>query len=358
MKTILILTAGYGEGHNSAARGIQAGLARVVPEIKVECHDLFAETLGPMNNWIRSGYLTLITNWPRSWGVVYRWLDRKKEFNRDFAWFGLVKKQFALLLDRLQPDIVVSVFPAYPYLLEQIRGDRKCRSVVVVTDSITVNAIWYRCQADAFLVPNEPSADVLRAAGIAPEKIRVFGFPVNPAFADLSVRSTPSEGQRPKVLYVINASARRALETAQRLSRLKVDLSIAVGRNEKLRRALERTASDRKIELLGWIDNLPELLGRSHLLIAKAGGATVQESIAAGCPMIVNHIVSGQEEGNAELIVQTNSGAVAIAPSDVAAKVEQVFAGDGKLWREWAENIAELSRPRASLEIAEFLNAF
>jgi hypothetical protein len=32
----------------------------------------------------------------------------------------------------------------------------------------------------------------------------------------------------------------------------------------------------------------------------------VQETIAAGCPMIINHVVSGQEEGNARLIVETN----------------------------------------------------
>lgn len=357
MKTILILTAGYGEGHNSAARGIQAGLAQVAPDIKVECHDLFAETLGGINDWIRSGYLTLISNWPRSWGVVYRWLDRKSDFSRDFAWFGLIKKQLVLLLERLQPEVVVSVFPAYPHLLQQIRPDHKFRSIVVITDSITVNAIWYRCDADAFLVPNQPSADILRAVGVPAEKTRVFGFPVNPKFAELSPRAAPFHGIRPTVLYMINASNRRARETTEKLSGLDIDLTVAVGRNQKLRRTVETAASGRNIQVLGWIDDLPRLLGRNHLLIAKAGGATVQEAIAAGCPIIINHIVSGQEEGNAQLIVETNSGAVAMRPSEVVAKVEQVFADDAKLWREWALHIGELSRPRAALDIAKFLSA-
>ena len=39
-----------------------------------------------------------------------------------------------------------------------------------------------------------------------------------------------------------------------------------------------------------------------HLVISKAGGATVQEAIAARCPMIVNQVIPGQEEGNARLI--------------------------------------------------------
>ena len=47
MKNILILTAGYGEGHNSAARGIRDGLRRIAPDdVHVELHDLLSETLG------------------------------------------------------------------------------------------------------------------------------------------------------------------------------------------------------------------------------------------------------------------------------------------------------------------------
>jgi UDP-N-acetylglucosamine:LPS N-acetylglucosamine transferase len=32
----------------------------------------------------------------------------------------------------------------------------------------------------------------------------------------------------------------------------------------------------------------------SHLLISKAGGATVQETIAAKCPMIISQVVPGR----------------------------------------------------------------
>jgi processive 1,2-diacylglycerol beta-glucosyltransferase len=91
------------------------------------------------------------------------------------------------------------------------------------------------------------------------------------------------------------------------------------------------------------------------LLVGKAGGATVQETIAAGCPMIINHVVAGQEEGNARLIVETNSGVIAHSPREVIAKVQRAFADDAKQWHEWAGNISKLSRPRAALDIADFL---
>ena len=118
MKKILILTVSYGEGHNSAARGIRDGLARIAPAAEVELHDLFAETYGWFNNLIRKAYLTVIDNFPYAWGSVYRWLDYKTNFDEDFSKFHKVKNRLTVLLSRFQPEIVVSVFPAYPYLLQ------------------------------------------------------------------------------------------------------------------------------------------------------------------------------------------------------------------------------------------------
>lgn len=359
VKKILILTAGYGEGHNSAARGVRDGLARVAPDAQVDLRDLFAETLGTLHQLVRKSYLTLINHWPRAWGYVYRWLDHKKDFDKNFARFVRIKRRLKDLLDSFQPDAVVSAFPAYPYLLNQVSGPNpRYKNVVVITDSITVNAIWYRCRADYFLVPNDQSAEVVRAAGIAPERIKIFGFPVSPQFADLTEGRSALGGEaKPRVLYMINAGTRSAPELVRKLLELKIDLTVTVGRDEKLRHAIEAVVNERKVDIVGWTDQMPRLLSESHLLIGKAGGATVQETIAARCPMIINHIVSGQEEGNARLIVETNSGAIALSPDEVIAQVQRAFADDARQWREWEKNISALSRPRASLDIAEFLLA-
>ena len=364
-KRILILTASFGEGHNSAARGIRDGLARVAPEgIEVEVHDLFAEAYGSVNEFVRKSYLTLINFAPRAWGVVYRWLDRKKDFDQEFAGFSRLKDHFKALLDRIQPDVVICTFPAYPNVLRQIAGEnpdrtRPCKSVVVVTDSLTINAAWYRCAADYFLVANEQSASVLRAVGIAPQKIKVLGFPVSPKFAEFveSNRVLPSDESGRRVLYMIHAATHGAPELVRRLAELGVDLTVTIGRADNLRPAIERAAGSSKTKIIGWTDELPRMLHESHLLIGKAGGATVQETIAAGCPMIINHVVAGQEEGNARLIIETNSGVIALSPAEVVTQCQRAFADDSKQWREWAANIAKLSRPRAALDIAEFLTA-
>jgi len=356
MKRILILTAGFGEGHNSAARGVRAGLARVAPKVEVELRDLFPETFGALNEITRRAYLMLINRWPKSWRYVYDWLDRKEDFDKRFQKFRGLKKNLGRLLDRFQPNVVVSTFPPYPYLLQQILGnDRTCKNIAIVTDSITVNAIWYHAPADYFLVANQQSALVVRNRGVTPEKIKVFGFPISPRFADFAKdRESPAK-IAPQVLYVINAGTSRAPDLVRKLLKLKIQLTVTVGRDEKLRRAIERAADNHKINVFGWTEEMPRLLCESHLLIGKAGGATVQETIAAACSMIINHVVSGQEEGNARLIVETNSGAIALSNDEVVAQVQRAFANGAAQWHEWSANISGLSRPRASLDIAQFL---
>jgi processive 1,2-diacylglycerol beta-glucosyltransferase len=361
-KRILILTASFGEGHNAAARGVRDGLARVAPQgIEVELHDLFAEAYGPINELVRRSYLGLVNFAPRAWGSVYRWLDRKNDFDKEFERFARLKDHLTALLDRFQPDVVICTFPAYLNVLREIEGAngdrvRPSKSVVVVTDSITINAAWYRCAADYFLVANEQSASVLLEVGVVPEKIKVFGFPVSPKFAEFAGcnRVLPSNNSERRVLYMIHAATHRAPDVVRRLATLGVDLTVTIGRADKLRPAIE-AAADGAAKIVGWTDELPRMLHESHLLIGKAGGATVQETIAAGCPMIINQVFSGQEEGNARLIVETNSGVIALSPAAVAAQIQRAFADDAEQWREWAANISKLSRPRAALDIAEFL---
>ena len=357
-KKILILTAGFGEGHNSAARGVRDGLARIASDqATVELRDLFAEAYGRINEVVRRSYLALVDRAPLAWGVVYRWLDRKTNYDTEFRRLIRLKAQLAPVLDRFQPDIVVCSFPAYANVLHEILGaDRVCKCVVIVTDSITINSSWYRSPADYFVVANEQSADVLRNNGVAPEKIRIFGFPVSPKFADFTEdRPLPSANSSRRVLYMINVAKRGAAELVRMLAELDLDLTVTIGRDDELRPEIDAAADGHPVRIVGWTNELPFMMRENHLLIGKAGGATVQETIAAKCPMIINHVVAGQEEGNARLIGETNSGVIAQSPREVVVQVQRAFDDGAKQWREWAGNISKLSRPRAALDIAEFL---
>ena len=79
---------------------------------------------------------------------------------------------------------------------------------------------------------------------------------------------------------MINAGKDRAPAVVERLIRLDgIHLTVTVGRDETLRARIEQIARDagREIEIHGWTDRMPELVMSHHILIGKAGGATVQE---------------------------------------------------------------------------------
>jgi processive 1,2-diacylglycerol beta-glucosyltransferase len=362
VKKILILTAGYGEGHNSAARGIRDGLRKVSPEgVHVELHDLFAETYGFVNDWARVAYMAMINRTPQVWGVIYRWLDRQEKFAGDFRVFFNLKNYLRRLLDRVQPDVIVSVYPAYSHMLDELlgwEGAPQHKRIVLITDSISVNAIWYRCSADYFILPNEVSAEVLLTAGVPAEKVKTFGFPVSPIFAQPGeIRLPPSDETGRRVLYIINAANSAAPDLVRRLAGLpEIQLTVTVGRNAGLKLSVEkiRQTVTQEFEAVDWSDELPRLLRANHLVISKAGGATVQEAMSAACPMIVNHVIPGQEEGNARYIMETKSGDVALTHDAVIAAVQKAFANDAAQWHEWSKNISRLGRPTASLDIAKF----
>jgi len=86
-------------------------------------------------------------------------------------------------------------------------------------------------------VPNEASADVLRAGGIDRKQIQILGFPVSPLFADNPDKLPVPVGDEPRrVLYTINTGRKKAGKTIDRLLDLEnVYLTITAGRDADLR---------------------------------------------------------------------------------------------------------------------------
>jgi processive 1,2-diacylglycerol beta-glucosyltransferase len=84
----------------------------------------------------------------------------------------------------------------------------------------------------------------------------------------------------------------------------------------------------------------------------------VQEAIAARCPMIVNQVIPGQEEGNAELIWRFGLGAVAEKkPRSGRGWWKTPLPKSAAQWSEWRENLKKISRPDAALRIGELILA-
>ena len=368
VKKIFVCSAGFGEGHNTAARNVCAALNRLAPgEVEAEFVDILGQNSPRVYEMFRKGYVALMNRAPAVWSAMYRLFDSPRSAESTLMLLAAERRLFTEKLEREQPVAVISTYPFYGYLLDNIArrgGPTDFLRVTIVTDSISINRVWHRCGSDFFCVPNEETAVVMRGQGVPAEKLRVLGFPVEPRFAaaeELPPRPdvTGPEGRR--VLYMINAGRKAAPEIVRRLLALDdIQLTVTVGRDMEMHDMVQRAiaAHDRTrrpVNLIGWTREVPALLATHHLLISKAGGATTQETIAAKCPMIISQVAPGQEEGNAQLLVDNRAGCLGLTPAGIADAVRVAFADDAKIYREWSANIARLSRPDAARENAQFI---
>jgi processive 1,2-diacylglycerol beta-glucosyltransferase len=363
MTKILILTAGFGEGHNAAARNLAAAITTLAGPGSAPVADLCALASPRTNRAARRAYLAAINGTPRLWNAFYNWVDRRRVFPKHLWLLHAESRILQSLLAREQPDIVCSAFPVYGFLLERLARVKTLTAPFynVVTDSISINSLWTRPSCTGWFVPNEETAAVMRGMGVPAARLNVFGFPVPAFFQEHANDLAPPDlasGAAPRVLYIVHSGVRNARALARRLiAESDWELTFAVGRDERLRRELEALVAGRArpAHVLGWTNEVPRLLMTHHVLISKAGGATTQEAIAAHCPMLVNQIVPGQEEGNYELLRRRHDGVLVETPDAAIAALRQAFADQGAVWRQWREALLPLARTDASRAIAAHL---
>ncbi len=362
---VLVLTAGFGEGHNAAARAVVAACDELNGPGTARLADLFALTSPRLNEVSRRAYLRVINGMPRFWSRAYAWMDRSTLLTRTFSWLGRDLRKLAQLVREDQPGVICSTYPVYAFLIEKLRRDSliDVPHFNVVTDSISINSLWWRAGCSGWFVPNEDTASVMRAAGVDDARLCVSGFPVDPVFNNRGRADNPPDlagGGRPRVLVIVNSGSRMAAAIARKLIAEDAwEVTCAVGRDERLKQELEASAGARRnpATILGWTREMPRLMMTHHVVVSKAGGATTQEAIAAGCPMIITQVVPGQEEGNYELMRRHSAGLLAGTPEAVSDALRRCFANDGAILRAWRSGVAGLAHPGAARTIAERLLA-
>ncbi|MDF3059375.1 MAG: glycosyl transferase [Rariglobus sp.] len=358
---VLVLTASYGEGHNAAARNLAAAFISSQGADSARVVDLFALAAPRTDAFCRRAYLAVINGAPHLWSMIYGWLDRSKGVQAALpVLLARQTRSLAALIARERPAVICSTYPVYAFLLERLaqKGMHLPPHYNIVTDSISINSLWWGAPCAGWFVPNADTAAILEAAGLPADRVHDCGFPTPAFFAVNEGELAPpplASGGRPRILFIAHSGVRGAEAMAGRLlAEAGWEITVAVGRDEGLRRRLEQVAAGRATpaRILGWTDELPRLLMTHHVVVSKAGGATTQEAIAARCPMLVSQIVPGQEEGNYELLRRHGIGAYVDTPEALLDACRRAFADNGAVWSAWRASLEPLARPHAAAAIA------
>ena len=221
-KKILILTAGFGDGHNAAARSLRdaielsrRGRAR---GSRSTCSPTATARSTPSPEKATSAWC----NTRRDSGAAFIRCWKIRSSKNNSAVSRGCKTRWKKFSHETQPDCVVSTYPVYaPRHPENLPrpSERPFRFITVVTDSITVNSAWFRAPSDLFCVANEATAEVLQERRRRRETNQGLGFPVSPLFAENPNPTcrAPVRREPRRVLYIINTGKKKAGKAIDRL---------------------------------------------------------------------------------------------------------------------------------------------
>ncbi len=367
-RTVLVLTNDAGLGHRQAARATVAALEQRYGSLcrPVLVNPLEEPGVHPSLRNLQSDFNRVVQLAPALYqlghGIGNTWLPTRLMERLEVR---ALAETLGHILDRAQPDVVVTTHPAFVYLLVKYRrqAGQMWPIVVLVTDLARLQRLWFRPEVDLYLVPTDEAAALARRRGIAPERVHVTGIPValrlgDPQRSRAELRAAYGwAGDRPVILAV---GSRRVHEFTAFLHALNdadlpIELAVVTGDDDELLAGVR--AIDWKVpaHLYGFVDDFPERVRAADALVTKAGGLTVAESLAAARPLFIIQCTPMHEQGNAEYVVANGAGVRVEKPAALARELRRALAADGALLAEMSENAGHIGRPRAAYHVAELI---
>ena len=370
---LLFLIADTGGGHRSAALAVGQALERAYPGrfVPVICDPLRGSTAPLRLRWLMSLYGPCIRLTPWLWGLLWRSCGSP----RTLRWarrslLAPVYRSVASVVAAHQSALIVVFHPftAEPAVRARDRSRPGVPVITVVTDLITTHLSWRDAAVDAIIVPSAQISRRCELDGMAEGRCIEIGLPVAAEFsAALSGapeqrvlrRSLGLHGRR--FLVVVTGGAegsgriyRRAAAILRRVDN--VDVAVICGHNRRLRRRLGRLAARAagRLTVHGFVDNMADWLRCADVVVGKAGPGTIAEATCCAAPLVLTSYVPGQEEGNAEFVVNAGAGRYTPRLRDLVAEIGWLRDDPVALAAMRAAS-AGLSRPDAAADIAGLL---
>jgi processive 1,2-diacylglycerol beta-glucosyltransferase len=364
---ILVLHASVGAGHTRAAKAVASAFAAEAPEARVEVVDALELARPLFKRVYGDGYLELVERAPSLFGLLFEMTDRAPsraglgdKLRRAAQRWGA--RELVDFLERGRWDAVVNTHFLGPELIAALtrEGRFSAPQMTVVTD-YDAHRIWVHDPCARYCVAGSGAAASLRGHGVAARAIEATGIPVDPAFAapldrEAARREFGLSGGYPVVVQSAGGHGVGPLEDVYRAllaSTVPSEIVVVCGRNEEARRSLSaiRPPSRHRAKILGYTDRMRTLMAAADLLVTKPGGLTVSEALASALPMALINPIPGQEERNADFLLENGAAVKASSPAALTGKVEDALSSPPKL-AEMRRRARSLGRPRAAFDVA------
>ncbi len=365
-KRIMLMYISEVSGHHSATLAIERALKALNPEAEVLNINAFHYTNPITEKVINRLYIGIIKATPGIWDYLYdnqNVLENLKKIKQTIHKFNSPK--LGRLFNKFRPDVVLCT-QAFP--CGMVADYKKSRNpgfklVAVLTDFVP-HSYWIYDSVDYYVTPCEDIALPLHKKGVAYAKIKPLGIPFNHEFNKPLerreiLRKYKLNPSSPVVLIMGGGQGLGPIKTIVRsLKKVKHDMQeiIVTGTNKKLYRSLKRKAkrSKKKMLVLGYADNVNELMSVASVIVTKPGGITTAEALTKNLPMVIIKPIPGQESCNAAYLVEKGVGIKLAKPKQINIIMEDLLSRPAKL-RKLSAAAASISKPDASMDIARML---
>ena len=369
MKKVLIMYATYGTGHKKIAEYINNYL-KTNSNYDIETIDILKYSTPFLGVLSQKTFEKINFTVPYIWDLLYNTFNRKLSLfpkntlvMNTFKFKGLKKK-----IKEYNPDIVISTHYFCSTIISQYKKKHLIDSklITIVTD-YEAHEFWIENEKyeDYLIIGNSIEKKELVKKGFPKSKIKDIGIPLSSDFNrdNYNKDKTIKEYKLNKDLKTLIFFCSRGKITnmyAKELvkSNLGYNIIIVTGSNSKLRSELKNISKyypNDNIKILGYINNVPEMLNIADLIITKPGGATVTECLYFDVPMLFIGKISGQEKANARYLEKNKCANVCDNVNIMFKNIDKLLGNDKRL-EKYKNNINKIKKNNSMEKLFELIN--
>jgi len=367
-----------GGGHKMPALAIKESIETLFPgQYQVDVIDFAREVGANWDDKIIKGFWDWALARPELTTNLNVLLDSFNHLTRSNTVMRLFFQQFVRkgirYIRMYKPDIVFSThfFCSSVALFARERYDLQYKIFSYMTDPIRGHNLWVNPKIDAVIVSTEEAREYLIKQGEPRDKVIVMPFPLNKKFFE-KVTKTREEilgelGLDPERKTLLATSGGQGIgDTSSYVKILYMrdfpfNIIAVCGKNQELFDELNKLKESGKsnvpMAVLGFVDNMHELLDVSDLAIAKGGASTTLEVLVKRVPTIFTHCAALHEKGNIDFCVDNKMGWFAKNEKEFSQIINKILITD--ILDQYKRNIEEneyiKTLPEASDNLARFI---
>ncbi len=357
MARVYIFSASTGAGHNLAAQSLKESLD--LAGLETEIHDAFKETSIALDRLISKGYQQMVMNVPRLYEQMYNQFNHMNRFQKGLfqVLTRVMNPDIVPMIMAGKPDLIIATHPFVTNVLATLKEHQAFDVPIlsIVTD-YKIHTVYIKKMVDAYVVGSEYTKKTMIDKGVDPEIIYPYGIPIRQSFlTDHRVEKKEQESHiAGTVLLMAGSLGSRQMEKAfSALLKVEEKMRIIVvcGNNIKIEREIRYLEKhlphrDKVVEIHGFVQNISQLMDESDAIISKPGGLTTTEAIVKNIPMIIPFYYPGQEEENADYLVDGGMAIRVEKIKDLTAMVDFLFENK-HIIKEMSENMSDEALKRS-----------